>query len=125
MTEKPASQPPFILSLPLLFRFGFYPAVNVCTRSFRAAGMYYGPNKRSRRIVYELLASPKATKPCIFIENSTFIQLHLITGAKTIIIIEKGLFSRTIPEGFSPPPLVHSEQLKRSLYCFPFRTNIF
>lgn len=73
-TGKPASRPPFILSLPLLFRFGFYPAVNVCARSFRAAGMYYDPNKRSRRIVYELLASPKATKACIFIENSTFIS---------------------------------------------------
>lgn len=73
-TEKPASWPPFIRSLPLLFRFGFYPAVNACARSFRAAGMYYGPNKRSRRIVYELLASPKATKACIFIENSTFLS---------------------------------------------------
>lgn len=47
---------------------------SMCARSFRAAGMYYGPNKRSRRIVYELLASPKATKACIFIENSTFIS---------------------------------------------------
>lgn len=73
-TEKAASRPPFILPLPLLFRFGFYPAVNVCAHSFRAAGMYYDPNKRSRCIVYELLASPKATKARIFIENSTFIS---------------------------------------------------
>lgn len=56
----------FILSLPLLFRFGFYSAVNVCARSFRPAGMYYGPNKRSRRIVYELLASPKSNKGLYF-----------------------------------------------------------
>lgn len=126
-TEKPASRPPFILSLPLLFRFGFYPAVNVCARSFRAAGMYYDPNKRSRRIVYELLASPKATKAYIFIENSTFISAAFDYRSKdnnNHLKKKKGRFSRTIPEGFNPPPRAHSEQLKRSLYCFPFKTNV-
>lgn len=92
-TEKPASQPPFILSLPLLFRFGFYPAVNVCTRSFRAAGMYYDPNKRSRRIVYELLASPKATKASIFIENSTFISAAFDYPSKDNNNHKKGRFT--------------------------------
>lgn len=118
-TKKPASWPPFILSLPLLFRFGFYPAVNACARSFRAAGMYYGPNKRSRRIVYELLASPKATKACIFIENSTFISAAFDYWSKDNNNHKKGLFSHAVPEGFNPAPLALSEQLKRSLYSFP------
>lgn len=93
----------FILSLPLLFRFGFYSAVNVCARSFRPAGMYYGPNKRSRHIVYELLASPKKQQRPIFSQKTPLsFQLHLITGAKTIIIIKKKKkrrLSRAVPWG--------------------------
>lgn len=81
--------------------------------------MYYGPNKRSRRIVYELLASPKATKACIFIENSTFISAAFDYWSKDNNNHKKGLFSRTIPEGFNPAALALSEQLKRSLYSLP------
>lgn len=88
-------------------------------RSFRAAGMYYGLNKRSRRIVYELLASPKATKACIFIENSTFISAAFDYWSKNNNNQKKDLFSRTIPKGFNPASLALSERLKRSLYSFP------
>lgn len=31
--------------------------------SFRAAGIYYNPNKRGRRIVYELLAFQRQQRP--------------------------------------------------------------
>lgn len=81
--------------------------------------MYYGSNKRSRRIVYELLASPKATKACIFIENSTFISAAFDYWSKDNNNHKKGLFSHAVPEGFNPAPLALSEQLKRSLYSFP------
>lgn len=72
-SEKAASLPPFILSLPLLFRFGFYPA-DKHTRSFQGSRNVLWSEQKEPAYCLWITSLPKATKARIFIENSTFIS---------------------------------------------------
>lgn len=70
-TGDSASLPPFILWLLVAFftvcvhaRLPICVCVHVQRKtSFRVAGIYYIPNKRGRRIVYELLAFQRQQRP--------------------------------------------------------------
>lgn len=71
-----------------------------CVRAlFQGSRDVLWSKQRSRRIVYELLASPKATKACIFIENSTFISAAFDYRSKDNNNHKKGPLQSHHPRG--------------------------
>lgn len=117
--KKTASRPPFYtLSSPAVSIWLLLCRQCVCALFQASRNVLWSKQKESAHCLW-ITSLPKMQQRPIFSQKTPLsFQLHLITGAKTIIIIKKknGRFSRAVPEGFNPALLVLSEQLKRSLY---------